>query len=201
MRFGLALVIALAIVSEARAKVITSIERLDDGDLPFVRYDPPSPTFMTHTQIWRDYTFIWGTTPNYLRGADQVLTSLNQDTPDPDFQLRLSLSQPAFVYLLIDDRLPSLSQQMPWVAQLGFADSGEHAVMNLAGNLVNASIYRGTFPAGDLVLLQQNTSPNVAFMYTVGVTPVPEPGMGLVVAGALLFVQRPRRRRSKSRSN
>src|SRR5688500_15074463 len=147
MKFGLALVIALALVAEARANVITSVERLDDGDLPFVRYDPPSRTFKLHTQIWRDYTFIWGTTPSYLQGADQVLTSLNQDTPDPDFQLRLSLSQDAFVYLLIDDRVPDVSAQMPWIAQLGFADTGDHAVMNLAGRSVNASIYRGTFPA------------------------------------------------------
>src|SRR5687767_3060977 len=108
MKCGMASVIllSLSILPEARAGVITSAERLDGGNLPALRYNPPSPTFMPGTQIWNDYTFVWGTTPGYLRGADQVLTSLNQDTPDPDYRLRLSLSQDANVYLIIEDRVP-----------------------------------------------------------------------------------------------
>jgi hypothetical protein len=197
MKLGMAAVIllSLSILPEARARVITSVERLDGGNPPALRYDPPSPTFMPGTQIWMDYTFLWGSTPGYLRGADQVLTSLNADTFDPDYRLRLSLSQDAMVYLIIDDRGPAVGEHMPWVAQLGFADTGDDAVMNLAGRLVNASIYRATVPAGDLVLLQQNTSPNDAFMYTVAATPVPEPAIGLLGAATVTFALRRRRGR------
>src|SRR5918993_5848046 len=104
MKLAVMLVIALSLCvrTDARANVVASVERLDGGDLPFVRYSPAFPTFAPGTQIWRDYTFLWGTTPGYLRGADQVLTSLNEDTPDPDFRLRLSLSQEALVYVLVD---------------------------------------------------------------------------------------------------
>jgi hypothetical protein len=188
MRLGTALAVAssLFFVGAARASVITSAERLDGGELPWLRY-APAPTFAPNTQIWKDYTFICGTTPRYLRGADQVLTSLNADTHDPDYRLRLSLSQDANVYLLIDDRVPDVRTQMPWVAQLGFADTRDDAVMNLAGRFVNASIYHARVPAGDLVLLRQNTSPDVAFMYTVGASPVPEPAAGLIAAAGLLL--------------
>ena len=186
--------LSLSFPAPARAQVITAVERLDGGPLPLVHYDPTYPTFAPATQIWNDYTFVWHETPSYLRGSDQVLTSLNQDTPDPDFRLRLSLSQDAVVYLLIDDRVPSVGAQMPWVSQLGFADTGDQAVMDLAGRLASASIYRAAIPSGDLVLLQQNTSPDDAFMYTVAAAPVPEPGTVLIGAAAI-FLALTRRQR------
>ena len=196
MKFGMAPValLSLSLVPAARASVITSVERLDGGDLPAVHYNPAFDTFTT--QIWNDYTFLWGATPGYLRGADQVLTSLNDDTPDPDYRLRLSLSRDANVYLIVDDRVPGgVAAHMPWVAQLGFADTGDDAVWNLAGRFVNASIYRAAVPAGDLVLREQNTSPNDALMYVVGATPVPEPAIGWVGAAAAVPLALRRRRR------
>jgi hypothetical protein len=194
MKFAMAPValLSLAVFPSARASVIASVGRLDGGNPPAVHYDPPFDTFTT--QIWNDYTFLWGATPGYLRGADQVLTSLNADTADPDYRLRLSLSRDANVYLMVDDRVPGgVAARMPWVAQLGFADTGDDVVWNLAGRFT--SIYRATVPAGDLVLREQNTSPNDAFMYVVGAAPVPEPAIGLLGAAAVSLVERRRRRR------
>jgi MYXO-CTERM domain-containing protein len=196
MRLSMAMVVALwvSVATEARAGVIVAAERLDGGGpSPALRH-APAPTFSPHTQIWIDYTFVWGATPAYLRGADQVLTRLSPDTADPAYRLRLTLSRDAFVYLLIDDRAPAVAAHMPWVAQLGFADTGDEAEMDLAGRFVNASVYRATVPAGDLVLLQQNTHPNVAFMYTVAATPVPEPGaVGLGAVAGIWVLSRRRR--------
>ena len=80
--------------------------------------------------VWRGYSFIFESTPQYLRGADQILNTFDVDRRDPDFALQVTLAQPATVYLLIDDRVPNIAAEMPWVAALGFTDNGDAALVN-----------------------------------------------------------------------
>src|SRR5687768_7215906 len=80
------------------AHLVSSVERLDaGGGAPWVMHN--SQFF----QVWRDYTFVFRSKPTYLNGGDQILTTYFADADDPDFRLRLTLSAPATVYLLIDN--------------------------------------------------------------------------------------------------
>jgi hypothetical protein len=174
----------------ARAHLISSIERLDTATPPN-SLSHSDFTFRSGFPVWSDSTFQFRSAPSYLFGADQVRTRYLIDSSDPDFRLRITLEVPATVFLLIDNRAPEVSMLMPWVAALGFTDTGEDAAIQVSNDslLTTASIYRAQFPAGDLVLLQQNDVPGNSGMYTVAVIPEPA-SLALLVVGAGMSLRR-----------
>ncbi|MES2569431.1 MAG: PEP-CTERM sorting domain-containing protein [Verrucomicrobiota bacterium] len=192
---ALLLCLFTAILPVRAGTVISSAQRLDPGAGAVSVTSSPN-TFKLFTQVWRDYTFTFRTTPSYLVGADMVMTHYFTDSADPDFQLRLTLAVPATVFLLIDDRVPDVATGMPWVASLGFTDTGDEAAIQIAGDslLTTSSIYSARFPAGEVVLLQQNSMPGNSGMFTVGAA-VPEPTSTLLLLGGAMFCLRRRRLR------
>ena len=184
--------------SRGDAHLISSVERLDQGgSLPWVMHDS------RFVQVWRDYTFVYRSKPSYLIGGDQILTTYFGEAQDADFKLQLTLSTSATVYLLIDDRVPNVEAEMPWVSALGFIDTGDEAQIEVSGDslLTTASIYGQSFSAGSLVLFEQNDSSpdgSPAGMYTVAV--VPEGGPALTgFAGSLVVWFRRSRRQADPR--
>ena len=184
----LALLLTLITSLPLRAAVISSIERLDSI------IEPSRETTLTHNfagfgPVWSDHTFTFRTVPNYLIGGDLVRTSY-RDHDDADFQLRVTLDAAATLFLLIDNRAPDVATTMPWVAALGFTDTGDDAVIAVSpsSNLTTSSIYSGIFPAGDVVLLQQNAPGNVG-MYLVAAVPEPA-SLSLLLFGSLICLRR-----------
>ena len=170
-----------------RGAIISSFERLDS---PL----PPGNQFTLHRNfdgrapVWSDYTFVFAGVPNYLIGADIVRTPYTSEVGNADFRLRITLEQSATVFLLIDNRVPDVATALPWVSALGFADTGDDVIFR---QITTASIYTGSFPAGQLTLFEQNGAPGQSGMYVVGA--VPEPGcLASFLAGtALCFRRRP----------
>ena len=185
----LALLLALFGTLPLRAAVISSFERLDPG---IHRSDPYPNIFQGGgTPVWSDYTFLFFPAPRYLIGAELVRTQYSVDNTDPDFQLRVTLDVPATVFLLIDNRVPDVSTLMPWVAALGFHDTGDDVPVTVLPTAL--SNYSGSFPAGDIVLLPQN-APGSVGMYVVAATPstnIPEPAsLSFLLIGAAFCFRR-----------
>ena len=194
----LALLLTLITSLPLRAAVISSIERLDSI------IEPSRETTLTHNftgfgPVWSDHTFTFRPfLPNYLIGGDLIRPSY-YDSDDADFQLRVTLDAPATLFLLIDDRAPNVATTMPWVAAFGFTDTGDDVVVAVSpnSNLTTSSIYSGNFPAGDVVLLQQNAPGNVG-MYLVGA--VPEPSSAILLLSGAVFCLRRRPLRTHERN-
>jgi len=178
----LALVVSLPLC----AAVISSAERLDStGVNPTFLLTHSADNFRSHLPIYYDYSFTYRNVPGYLLGADSVKTRYG-DSQDADYRLRLTLDVPATLFLIIDDRIEDIAATMPWLATMGFVDTGDNADYLYSSSYVRTlSIYRADFPAGDVVLPEQN-SPLVATerggMYVVGaVSNIPEPGAALLL--------------------
>ena len=182
-----------------RAAIISSIERLDSAVPPATLLFHSSLSFLPGFPVWSNTSFQFRSVPSYLIGADQVRTAYFTDSSDPDYQLRLTLAVPATVYLIIDDRAPDVATAMPWVAALGFTDTGDDAVIQVSADqvLTTASIYGGSFPAGNVILLQQNDVPNHSGMFTVAA--VPEPASSSLFLCGVVFCYRRRSLRANDR--
>ena len=181
----LALLLTLITSLPLHAAIISSFQRLD----PTTETTSLIHNFPGGGQVWTGNTFLFRTFLSYLVGGDFVRTSYI-DSSDADFQLRVTLDVPATLFLLIDNRAPDVATTMPWVAALGFTDTGNDAVIEVSVNsvLTTSSIYSGNFPAGDVVLLQQNAPGNVG-MYVVGAVPEPA-SLSLVLFGGLICCHR-----------
>ncbi|MHC4610390.1 MAG: PEP-CTERM sorting domain-containing protein [Planctomycetota bacterium] len=170
-----------------------------------------------------DYTY--RDIPDELLGAEYVRVA-QSDRTSPLYELDVTLSQPATLYLFLDDRLGSTPASgggviggggmglggaaaddpgfslsaagMDWVTQLGFADTGlgigiDSTGDGLTDNLL--SVFSVAVPAGTVALLQQadRTGADPRLMY--GVAAVPEPATVALLAGGILALRGPRRRR------
>ncbi|GAA5129404.1 hypothetical protein JIN84_03310 [Luteolibacter yonseiensis] len=188
--FGLTfLVLALVVSPPLPAAVISFAERLDStGANPTFLLTHSANNFRPHLPIYYDYSFIYRNVPGYLLGADSVKTRYG-DSQDANYRLRLTLDVPARLFLIIDDRIEDIAATMPWLATMGFVDTGDNADYLYSGTFVRTlSIYRADFPAGDVVLPEQN-SPLVGTerggMYVIGaVSTIPEPCAALLLAAA-----------------
>lgn len=180
-------VFLLALVASSQAaSIITALTRLDTdqtggaNEAIFSFFGGP---------VYQDYSFTYSSWPVYLNGAEMV-RMVNGDAMDPDYQLQLTLSQPATVYLMIDDRTDTAT--LPWVAAQGFEDTGD-TVMVWA---FPYSVYAATAPAGTFTLRENARSLN---MYTVAV--VPEPSTVLLLGlGAVVGLGRRLRSRNRNGS-
>lgn len=106
-----------------------------------------------------------------LFGADYVRTA-NDDRNVADFSLTLNFNGTVDLYLFIDDRVgdnsnanpPTLGALMPWVAALGFVDTGLNIGLDEGGDGVGpgaginqfGSIYKKSGVSGSIVLGAQN---------------------------------------------
>ena len=143
--------------------------------------------------------------PSYLVGQEYIMIA-NNDRDNANFSLTVTIAQPSFVYLLIDNRLgdgdaanpPNFAANMPWVpAGLWVPWSGNGNHLNNAaypddvgidesadGSINNwSSVYAKLMPAGTFTLgAPDNAGRN---MYGVVVAAIPEPGtVGLLLLGA-----------------
>jgi hypothetical protein len=169
------------VADRCQAKIISAVERLDGGAAPRLRDGAVAPTFAGLTPIWSDYAFFALDAPAYLRGSDLLMTRYNFDKIDPDYQLRVTLARPATVFVMVDDRVPDVPTTMPWLAALGFVDTGDNLDVRVSFDqrLTFTSIYRADFSAGPVVLLEQHDSNVNSGMYFVAA--VPEPGTLVLV--------------------
>src|SRR5688572_4868227 len=102
----LSLVILLALIASSdAAPIITSLSRLDADQTP-----GPNEAVFTFPlvvgfggPVYQDYSFTYSSWPSYLNGAEMV-RMVNTDAVDGDYELQLTFSQPATLFLLIDDR-------------------------------------------------------------------------------------------------
>lgn len=191
MKSFAALLLALLAPLQSQAAVISFAERLDATGTSSTFTLARSPNnFNQHTQIYHDTSFTYRNVPGYLSGADAVRTRFS-DSQDADYQLHVTLEVPAKVFLVIDDRIEDVATIMPWLASMGFVDTGDSADYLFSGTYVRTlSVYSGNFPAGDLVLPQQDSplvdGVTLCGMYTVGaVAIVPEPGSAPLVSVGL----------------
>jgi fibronectin-binding autotransporter adhesin len=152
--------IGLGIACSSEAGVITSIQRLDTGDVtPNFTETLVRNGLTAGAQIYADTTFTYGALPSYLQGADYI-KMVNGDQGDSNYQLQLNLNATANIYLMFDDRfgLPA------WASTLKFTDTGDNIL--LAD--VTTSIYRATFSSSAVVLRDQFVIEGGPYhMYTV----------------------------------
>ena len=143
--------------------------------------------------------------PAYLIGAEYVLT-VNDDKDNGSHELDVTLSEAAIVYLFLDNRLqasgtgsgtgqgvnPDLSG-MPWVAALGFTDTGDDIGIDEAGDGDIdrwSSVFSKKFAAGTITLKgdPQGYGGNmygVAVRFPKAYDPVPPNGAGSVTVPLL----------------
>jgi len=158
----------------ASAQIITSVVRggISTNTPPQIASTP----LVEDSLCFVDRTHQYNSIPTYLLGAEYVKVA-NEDKTQLDYQLNVTLSQPARLYLLLDNRLghgstaggePNLnpdlwSADMWWVYEPNgpgvFVDTGLNIGIDEEGDGdVDqwASIYVKNFPAGTVTLLWQN---------------------------------------------
>jgi len=194
------MVLVLGSGGSASGQLITAIERHNSSNAPPEIAEQPLgeavPCFVDRTHVYRNV-------PVSLAGAEYVLLA-NADKTVADHELIVTLAQPAVVYLLLDNRLghgnvlvpdPDMvadpaAAGMSWVSTLGFVDTGLNVGIDemADGDIDNwSSVYVQEFPAGPLVLGQQNdlTDPVHKNMFGVAAKPAPVSGRSFTYQGYL----------------
>jgi hypothetical protein len=139
--------IVAGIVPVTKAAIITNVVRRNpdgnSGDTePRIAPNPLNEDQPCYVDRAHQYNSI----PAYLIGAEYVMTA-NDDKDNGSHELDVTLSEPVTLYLILDNRLqgsgqgagsgqgvnPNLSG-MPWVAAMGFTDTGDDIAIDEAGN-------------------------------------------------------------------
>jgi hypothetical protein len=166
------LVLLLAVVAGiapvTRAAFITNVVRRNpdgnSGDTePQIAPNPLNENALCYVDRAHQYRSV----PAYLIGAEYVMTA-NDDKDNGSHELDVTLSEAVTVYLFLDNRLqpsgtgagtgqgvnPNLSG-MPWVAAMGFTDTGDDIAIDEAGDGTIdrwSSVFSKKFPAGTITL-------------------------------------------------
>ncbi len=164
-----------------------------------------TPTFVDRAHRYFSDPSVAGSVPipSYLLGGE-IIMSGNDNRDNASYKLDVTISRPAVVYMLIDNRLSDTvntdgptfdAAHMQWILDQGWTavrtgsnrdnDSGrpdEVAFDEGADSTVNQyySVYSKTFPAGTFSLFQaDNAGQN---MYGVVVQPAPKPQLSVGIA-------------------
>ena len=167
----------LVMSTGARADIITGaidngsgsevvVGGLDEGVLAFI-----------------DRTYDWVSAPGYdtiadmgLVGADYIKLA-NDDKNQADYEIDVTLSQDAKVFLFWDERASVNS----WIAALGFTDTGDRVIgLDALGDIYEHIVYTADLSAGTHTFGELGQSGSVS-MYGIAAVPVP----GAVLIGML----------------
>ena len=160
----LVIVVVLTTVVQAQGLITSVTRRGGSTQLP-----PQLGGILQESSLaLEDRTHVYKNVPGYLAGIAEYVRIDNDDRSTADFLLDLVLSWEADVYVFIDCRVgdgegdnpPTLSDTvMPWVAQMGFADTGDQIDID-EGNDGDIDqhfrIYKARFQAGTVTLKEQN---------------------------------------------
>jgi hypothetical protein len=157
-----ALVLGLTGVSEAQ--LITEVSRGGSS-----ANTPPTSggTLVEGSGAMVDRNHAYKQIPDFLAGQAEYIKVANNDKSVANYQLTVTLAANADVYLFIDCRVgdgnpstpPVLTSAMPWVSQMGFADTGAKIGIDEGSNgTINGwyQVYKAAYSAGNLTLGAQN---------------------------------------------
>lgn len=156
-----------------------------------------APTFVDRNHRYSDDTTISKTIPAYLVGGEYIMSG-NDNRDNASYKLDVTISSPANVYMLIDNRLSDTSAATPptfdpthmqWILDQGWIPTNngfnrtastavpdEVAIDEGADNTINNwfSVYKKSFAPGVFSLLQANNDGQN--MYGVVLTIAAQPG-------------------------
>ena len=160
----LAMIVGL-FAEQANAQLITSVVRRNSTQTA-----PALGGILQDKSLcYVDRTHVYRTIPAYLLGIAEYVKQDNDDRTTATYEVDITLSARADVYLFIDYRVgdtsnanpPALSATvMPWVATLGFVDTGEKLDIDESNDgSINQyfRIYKAQFPAGLITFKEQNS--------------------------------------------
>jgi len=201
---GLALAISTVASQVSSAQIITSIERRNSTNT----YPQIAGPLEQYAGIFVDRNYEYDQIPAALVGAEYIKVA-NNDKKTQYYELDVTLSQDATMYLLLDNRLghgsgqggksglgwnPYLSSAgMDWVVLAGFVDTGDDLSVHEYGTSAAyrwMSVYAKDVSVGTIPLLQQYDASTDRGrdrnMYGVAVVPEPTTLLLLGLGGLML---------------
>jgi len=138
--------IVAGMVPVTKAAIITNVVRRNPDGNSGDTEPQIAPNPLNEDQpCYVDRAHQYNSVPAYLIGAEYVMTA-NDDKDNGSHELDVTLSEPVTVYLFLDNRIqgsgqgtggqgvnPNLSG-MPWVAAMGFTDTGDDIGIDEAGD-------------------------------------------------------------------
>jgi hypothetical protein len=190
----------LCVAGVANASLITGVSAVGQDDDPGVA---AATNLQNGALAYLDRNHVLEQIPDYLKGAEYVMTS-NDDRNNRDYELHITLSEAATLYLYIDNRIgdddntdgPLIGyanpNQMLWVDCFGWTDTDDDMAIDEGDNDTidqYFSIYSKDVDAGTTILYKQDWENRNMY----GVAAVPEPAtIALLGFGALSLIRRKR---------
>ncbi len=161
----LATIVGMFAEQAAAQTVITSVTRRNSTQTP-----PALGGILQDKSLSMvDRTHVYRNIPAYLLGIAEYVKQDNDDRTTATYEVDVVLAVRADVYLFLDYRIgdnsnadpPALSAtMMPWVAAMGFVDTGDKLDLDESNDgSINQyfRIYKAQFPAGTITLKEQNS--------------------------------------------
>jgi len=177
--------------NSAHAGALSGIQRFGTDDSPGVDELLVPDGLDVGANVWVDLAVPYVSVPSGLVGADYI-QMVEADKTDADYQLEVTLSEAARLYLFIDDRVgddniadpPTLVSVMTWVDALGFVAT----TLDVDSTFLSPhSVFFADFPEGTVLLGEQDDG-DFRSMYLIA-SAVPEPTpTWLLATGALVLL-------------
>ena len=198
-RYLSVLILSLFWASNGQSQIIASFERFSSDDETEVVAEARAPEIAEdplgeESEVYVDRGYVFRDVPDYLVGLEYLMLA-NEDKSNADFQLELTLSQNATVYLLLDNRIgddegtnPAYLEEgaMEWILEMGFTTHYDQIGIDekLNDNQEVATgwftIYQLNTTAGSLMFEKQDEGDSRR-LYSIVVEPYnlhPEPADG-----------------------